>query len=184
MSVYYPASDSIEVFPTTKRGDTQKSARLITEQSFVSIVNRLLDIKSFVITRQFSYSKVDKRKFLIKNASSLEFNICGYYFKLTDTTKMINNFIDFIYYNDNAVIKGTSIYANIHTFMTGDYEELYGTDNNGTYDGLVLTLNKPLLSTDKYLKILEYDGSNWIIPEESLYKYTYDRIGSIDCGEI
>ena len=184
MRVYYPASDSIEVFPTTKRGDNQKSARLITEQSFVNIVNRLLDIKSFVITRQFSYSMGDSERPSIRNASSLEFNICGYYFKLADTAAMVNNFIDSVYDNGSTIIKGTSIYANIHTFMTGDYEELYGTDNDGTYDGLVLTLNKPLLSTDKYLKILEYDGSNWIIPEESLYKYTYDRIGYIDCGEI
>ena len=181
--VYYPASESVTAFPTTKRPVQYRSARLMTEQNLVNIVNKLLDVDAFVITKEFDCS-IDTTTQLIRNASSIEFNIHGYYFKLTDIASIVNKFVPSIVSDTNQVAQGTAIHANIHVFKTGEYEELYGTDIDGSYEGLILTLNKPLLSAYKSLKILEYDGSKWVIPEESRYKYHSDRLKSIDCGEI
>ena len=41
----YLASNKIDVFPSTKRGNVQVSARLMSEASMVDIVNRLIDMR-------------------------------------------------------------------------------------------------------------------------------------------
>jgi hypothetical protein len=172
MGVYYSTSSNIAVFPTTKRESSDRSARLLTEQNLVDIVNRLLDVKSFVITKDFNFNGI------------FEFNIYGYFFRISNIGDIINGLINLELSNGVTLDSNSAIYANIHTFTTGDYEELYGSDENGMYDGVIFTLNDHLSNTDKWLKILDYSTGSWNIPIESLSKFIGYSINPIDCGEI
>ena len=172
MGVYYPSSSNVAVFPTTKREINDRSARLLTEQNLVDIVNRLLDVKSFVITKKFEQN------------GSFEFNIYGYFFKIGNIGSIIDGLVTLEQANGVVVDENSCIYANIHTFLTGNYEELYGSDENDVYDGVVFTLNSPLSNTDKFLKILDNSSGSWDIPPESLTKFKGFSINPIDCGEI
>ena len=81
MGNYLANSSNIFVFPTTKREQINRSSRLLTEKNLVDIVNRLVDIESFVITRNFLYGE----------QSSLDFNIYGYYISIDDFDSVINS---------------------------------------------------------------------------------------------
>lgn len=172
MGAYYPASSNVAVFPTTKREINDRSARLLTEQNLVDIVNRLLDVKSFVITKTFNEN------------GPFEFNIWGYFFKIGNISSIIDLVVNSEVNNGAVIDDNSSIYANIHTFLTGNYEELYGSDENGIYDGVVFTLNDHLSNTEKWLKILDHSSGSWNIPPESLSKFKGFSINPIDCGEI
>lgn len=68
-------SENIRVFPCGGRNVTKDAnARLTTEYNLVSIINRLVDQGSFVITPTYSYSA--------NNANEFVFNIGGYLFTL------------------------------------------------------------------------------------------------------
>jgi hypothetical protein len=175
MGAYYADSTNIVVFPTTKREFGDRKSRLLTEQNLVDIVNRILDVKSFVITKNFVYN------------SSFEFNIYGYFFKVDNIGSLVDLIVDSETTNGIEINDNSCIYANIHTIVTGDYEELYGSDNNGSYDGVVFTMNNPLSNTEKWLKILKYstEYGKWIVPVESYAKFSGRSITSpIDCGEM
>ena len=178
MGNYLTNSSNIFVFPTTKREQINRSSRLLTEKNLVDIVNRLVDIESFVITRNFLYGE----------QSSLDFNIYGYYISIDDFDSIINSVT-----SGESVTSGSSIWANIFIYKTGDYEELYGADENGTYSGVIFTFNNPITGTDgngkvKNLKLVEFSNSSVssaFIPKSSLVKFSVDRFMSpIDCGEI
>ena len=47
----YLHTQSINVFPSTKRSNKQVSARVMTEASIVRIINKLLDREGCVITK-------------------------------------------------------------------------------------------------------------------------------------
>ena len=174
MGQYLSDSNNILVFPTTKREVNDRKARLLTEQNLVDIVNRLLDVDSFVITKDFDIN------------GSFEFNIHGYFFKIDDIGDIIRLIVDGETSGGSTINSGDCIYASIHTFITGDYEELYGVDENGSYDGVVFTLNEPIQNTDKFLKILQYSSSgNWFVPRSSYAKFDGNSlIDPLDCGEI
>lgn len=175
MGAYYANSTNIVVFPTTKRELNDRKSRLLTEQNLVDIVNRLLDVRSFVITKNFVYN------------GSFEFNIHGYFFKIANIGTLVDLIVNSELSNGLVLNNNTCIYANIHTFVTGDYEELYGSDDNGSYDGVVFTINNPLSNTDKWLKILKYSTEleEWVVPSESYAKFSGISLTSpIDCGEI
>ena len=185
----YPSSGSVKVFPTTKRGDQQRSARFITEKNIVNLVNNLLDKDSFIITKKVS------NDFDIAT-ENLEFNIGGYYFKVDEIDTIISNLISGI-----QPQIGDCVWANIFTYYTGEYEELYGYDEVVTineeslsvYKGLTFSYGLDGIGSAKSLKILEcvgfkdVDGANipvWSIPDDSLLKYSFDRIFDLDCGVI
>ena len=63
----YLNTQSINVFPSTKRSNKQVSARLMTEASIVGIINKLIDREGFVITKNED----------IYPEHSFEFNIFG-----------------------------------------------------------------------------------------------------------
>lgn len=174
MGQYLSDSNNILVFPTTKREVNDRKARLLTEQNIVGIVNRLLDVDSFVITKNFNIN------------GSFEFNIHGYFFKIDDIGDIIELIVNSEASGGTPISSGDCIYANIHTFVTGDYEELYGIDENGSYDGVVFTINEPLQNTNKFLKILEYSSSyGWSVPDSSYAKFDGNSlIDPLDCGEL
>ena len=181
MGAYVADSTNIVVFPTTKREVNDRKARLLTEQNLVDVVNRLLDVESFVITKNFNIN------------GSFEFNIHGYFIKISNIGDVVDLIVTGESNNGIVFDENTCIYANIHTFLTGDYEELYGSDENGSYDGVIFTLNSPLTNANnKYLKILQCTPTDdtppqykWYVPQNSYVKfYATSLLNPIDCGEI
>lgn len=170
-------SSSITVFPTTKRQKGNRSSKLLTESNLVNIINSLLDVESFVITDNIT-----------SNDSSIEFNILGYYFKISKISDILAEV--------NPTNLTHSIYANIYFMRSGDYKELYGTDVQDPvdstqyyYDGIYFTENEPDMSASGSLKILsrQLQGSlnnSWYIPYESKIRYMQRSFGNIDCGRI
>lgn len=177
MGNYLANSSNIFVFPTTKREQVSRSSRLLTEKNIVDIVNKLIDVESFVITRDYVYGI----------NSSMDFNINGYYINVDDFDEVIDSVVD-----GETLVAGSCIWANILIYKTGDYDELYGTDENNTYNGVIFTFNNPIPDQGsgvsvKKLKLIEFLSSSVnsaIIPQNSLVKFTADRINPIDCGEI
>lgn len=169
MANSYANSSDIFVFPTTKRemSGSSRSSRLFTEQNLVSIVNKLLDVESFVIS---------------DDGNVIYFNIYGYLFELSKQN--LGNLITNVT-QGSSVSKGSSIWANIFIEKTGDYEELYGIDENGSYTGVVFSLDSGMFNA-KNLKLLEYDGvSTWFVPDSSRVKFKYRSLQNpLDCGEI
>ena len=178
MGNYLANSSNIFVFPTTKREQISRSSRLLTEKNLVDIVNRLVDIESFVITRSFIYG----------GGASLDFNIYGYYISIDNFDLIIDSVT-----RGETITKGSSIWANIFIYKTGDYDELYGSDEDGVYSGVIFTFNNPITGIDgsgkvKNLKLVEFKDTSIesaFIPQTSLAKFTIERfMNPIDCGEI
>lgn len=115
----YMSSSKVDVFPSTKRGPAYASqSRLLSEKSFSRLVNQLVDRDSFII----KYDSDNK---------SIEFNIHGYYFKLS-------NFLQSL----PEASKATDLYACIEIDNTT--QELKGQDSaDGNYGGVYLTYKEP-----------------------------------------
>ena len=163
----YLASSDVTVFPSTVRGNTQRSARLISEENLVNIVNKLVDKDAFVISSEVGLQ-------------FLEFIINGYYFKVNYA-----NLIQQFPYS-------TDIFASIITGVNADaYTVLFGQDSQSNYEGVAFSGSEPAGElpdgqTRYNLKILTKSGGNWVIPKESLIKLKGFRIQDInvDGGEI
>jgi len=161
---YNTSSTNITVFPSSKRATSNvtttrsKSARLMSEYNLISLVNTILDVKSFVISNNETFD----------STNTIDFNICGYYFKVDDMADIITS-------NTNNF----DIYANI-SFATADgYTELQGQDSdgdNGSYTGVDFSFGSP--TTANNLKLLKYNSlsSSYYIPEESKLKYNVSGI--------
>ena len=80
------ASDNIRVYPCSNRNpESDYMARLTTEYNLVSIINRLVDMKSFCVsTFQGCYLGDDTTKSLISSIDEFMFNINGYLFNLNN----------------------------------------------------------------------------------------------------
>ena len=172
----YLKTANVQVFPSTKRANKQVSARLMTEQAIVGIVNKLVDRTGFVIT-------LDEN---INSASSFEFNIFGYYFKIESLSLITDLF-------ENTTI--TKIYGNIAIENSGDFAELYGQDDDDTllYSGISFTDTPATKATSldgkTYYTLLllkrdvstvegETIYSDWYVPSDSRVKF------ELDGGEI
>ena len=129
MGNYLANSSNIFVFPTTKREQVSRSSRLLTEKNIVDIINKLVDVESFVITRGYVYG----------SDSSIDFNIYGYYFNVSNFDDVVDAVT-----NGESISQSSSIWANIIINKIGDYDELYGTDENGEYGGVIFTFNGPM----------------------------------------
>lgn len=178
----YLSSESVYVFPSTKRGHKQVSARLLSEKTLSGIINKLLDTDGFVITKadEFAYE------------NPIQFNIHGYYFHVNNVQAIINALPP----------TSTLIYANIVLKEEGNYLQLQGQDDEtidpntsivtaSIYQGLNFTAQAPLQpQADEevhYILLLKRDSSDgeWYIPPESRYKFTKDSLDIIvDGGEI
>jgi hypothetical protein len=83
----YILSDKISVFPCGGRNATyDQFARLTTEYNLVSIINRLVDKKSFIVTSHNAFSGKEDAP-----SSSYMFNIGGYLFNVEGGIKFIIN---------------------------------------------------------------------------------------------
>lgn len=176
------ASSNIFVFPTTKReankGLENRTARLFTEKNLVDIINKLLDVNAFVISKSFS----------MNDNSILEYNMLGYLFRTKGIQSIIENVFGNITPESNTPV---SLWANIFISKVGDYEELYGIDDEvkGVYTGVVF-FDSPISNASQSLELLRYTEDlnglkSWIIPKSSKVKLSVESLPDpIDCGEI
>ena len=129
----YLPSTQIEVFPSTKRGSYQKSARLLSESNLVGLINQLLDVDSFVITSAYNATE------------PFEINIGGYYFSTTTNALDITGLF-------SIANNGQSIVASIQIQSLSDgIYELVGQDSNGEYNALNLDLATTSLTNAREL---------------------------------
>lgn len=162
----YLATEQITVFPSTKRADKQVSARLMTEQAIVGIVNRLIDRDGFVVTTddELQGDSGDKHVFA--------FNIHGYYFEISSYAELK------ALYNDDE--SAMNIYAHIFVDTTGNYTELFGQDDEGKYQGLQFSSNGTVENSNNreehklLLLTREAFESRWFVPNESRIKFELD----------
>ena len=149
-------SDNIRVFPSTRRTFQSSHSRQVTEANLVSLVNKLIDVDSFVITD--SISNVE---------DEFNFNIHGYYFSINDIgdlTDLFNSSTDI--YAVITIDKGTSD-------TPPEFYELDGLDENNNYEGVNFVDSLPSLNSNQYaLHILTKSGGDWSIPENSKFKFS------------
>lgn len=172
----YIKSSNIEVFPSTRRADYQLSARLMSEARIAGIINQLVDKEGFVITSEDNYS----------TSSPFEFNIKGYYFKITDLPSLFLSFAD-----------STSIYAQIRLQSNEGYMEIVGQDDahlavpdgtDGYYYGVNFLSLQPAEEVNSYfLKLFERSSvsDSWAIVPNSWDKFDSTSLDFIvDGGKI
>jgi len=195
MGNYLP-TDSIYVFPSSRRMNKQVSARLISEASLANIVNKLIETDGFVITPEPETGDYVDQGF--NPEEPFEFNVHGYYFYVDTAQNIIDSF---------AGTDPQKIYANIYLDKTTDpnYVELAGQDDyiNETgyeqdvlyYKGLTfsdtdLTAEGSEPQADYSLKLFEKEqlpssGTyGWVVPIESRLKFLYTFALGVDGGEI
>lgn len=155
----YFNSANVDVFPCVGRTiDSKRSARLVSEQMLTSLVNKLLNNDSFVIGI---------------TDTEIEFNLFGYYFKLTDETGIRDSLVAASKVNG---VNGTGeVYASINIVNTDGFAQINGQDDKNTkYTGLEIG-NAPISSTTenwKNLLLLKKIGDKWEVPQDSEIRYT------------
>lgn len=153
-------SDKIKVFPFGSKRSTDPLARVLNEQNIISIVTSVVDNKNYVI----SYDN-----------NIVEFVIQGYIFSidLTDFTDITR---------DSPIFA----YANITVDPVTGYTYLTGNDTTeldvSVFNGLTLTSMLPSedeVSLDSVLQLLDTDGEDWYVPDESQLTINVKRVASV-----
>lgn len=173
----YLASNKIQVFPSTKRGSYQPSARLMSEASLVNIVNKLIDTDGFVVTPDEDVVTTNSSGTITGQVTNkpFEFNIKGYYFIVSSLSDLISGFGSY-----------TNIYAKIHLNTTDNYVELAEQDDDNQYKGINFVTSVPSSPSagDYYLWLLAKPGSYWVVPIDSRVKFVYDFAIGVDGGDL
>lgn len=177
----------ITVFPSTKRGSFQRSARLFSEENIVNLATTLAEsyVMNFDTTTQV-----------------ISFIIHGYRFTI-DLSKndLISEFQNSTELYAYIKLESTAVEQNNANEIVEYYWELAGQDDmsTNTYLGITLVDTQPnFVDTinEKYfwLKLLVNDTtpsssfSDWIVPESSFARIPLEEIQgtieSINCGYI
>lgn len=197
MSIGYVETNDVFVFPSARRMNKQVSARLVSEASLASIINKLVDTDGFVITPAPETGEYVQQGFNPNEA--FEFNIHGYYFNITTAQKILDIF---------SGVSTDTIYANIYLDKTSDpnYIELAGQDGpvvnavdaTSMYQGLTFSTdnlselavdatNPPKADYSLLLFQKELVGvgtTDWVVPVLSRLKFYYTLALGVDGGEI
>lgn len=198
-------SNSIKVFPCGGRNsEFDVAAKLTTEYNLVSIINRLVDQKSFVVSD--TVPSITPGSSPSTFTTDFVFNLNGYLFSTTDATfgGLINNenevkgnyIVAYIYPegygNGGAYTQLSPLDATSIDFTTVEYGGIL--DNNGSFTGVEFGLVGPQSDDDTavtktQLPLLQYNGTKWIIPPDSKIKFRTTTDGSsrsvtIDDGEL
>lgn len=165
MSEYYVNSSKVEVFPSTRRSaQYASSARLLSEKSFARLVNQIVDRDAFII----SYNS---------DENTIEFNIHGYYFRVTDFSSAIQ-----------SISAGSKVYACIEINNTSS--ELYGQDDGTLYKGVYFTSTVPTEATSGntlyYLALGTVSSTGFSVYVDSYIAFNMGKVDlkTIDCGII
>ena len=147
------ASINVKAFPLAKYrspGSADNTSRLFYEQNVSNLIRQLIDTQGFVVSGSVSPQGVV--------TDTLCFNLYGYYFELTTGTNLI----------DTSVSDSNYVLASITLTSTSPYE-ISGQDNNGFYEGLIITNSLNNTMDGIFIVLLEKDSSgNWNIPESSI----------------
>lgn len=185
---YFPSAQ-INVFPATRR--TYSGARLnrlMSEASLTSIINKLVDCDSFVITTEDKFADITTETF--------EFNLHGYYFSV-DMAHLKREL-------STTFANAPAVYAKIIVEDKDGYQELVGqdeTDDNEvteasifTYKGLQLVnsmdrtagANQTVYILQLLEKVTSESGSSWRTPDSSYIKFQRRSvfIDLVDGGEL
>lgn len=173
----YLESNSIKVFPATRRTIQPSLARQVTEANLVSLINKLIDKDGFVVTKLTGNEQTDL---------DFSFNIHGYYF--TAALSLLK-----------TIGQGTNnVYAKItidtHSGVP-EFYELLGQDvipaggSSYEYQGIEFKNSEFTLGANEYgLHLLTQDSDgHWVVPESSQVKFylnSMQKLELIDGGVI
>lgn len=188
------AIDNVYVFPSVQKNSVE--SRSFTEENVANLIYNFVCRDAmgtsgspsgkrygFVITDTGADANNDPIPYEPSNDSIFEFNILGYYFKVT---------------GDFTVGFSEDIWASIKIKTVSEqnltpYNELYvntSTQENPFYYGVVFSDQEhiPVAETGETvysLKILSKDGDDWIIPNDSKIRFNPSTVGLdvIDGGE-
>ena len=207
MAAYNIKSEDVYVFPVANRPKYDPAGRLTTEYNLTSILNRLLDKKSFVVTQKDDNISITSGEF--------EFNINGYFFHIVDIKDLIDNLKSLGPQNEDVIRAEITLqgvgdegddgylknYKNqiLKSIYNGD-EEKNGSDQ-WFYKGISFNLCRYNTAEGKWgivenssgtliyddpsnpnsfytLNILEYRDSKFYIPEQSKIKFETNATGA------
>lgn len=157
-------SSKITVFPATKRDASYHiTSRALSESNLTSIVNRFIDKDGFVI----SYKD-----------NAIEFNIHGYYIKITDIGSVASSL------GGNEIWASISVSGGDDGFVTIDGQDAIPSQGSvSQYSGVDITTASK--GTGYYnLRLLKKVGSAWEVPAESEVAFTGRKLENIDGGDI
>ena len=130
----YLSSNTVRMFPSTKRGSTDRSAREFSEENITGIIQHVYDMDSFIISCAGDPNKTGAINWL-QDAGPLEFIIHGYYFKILNVATFISSMT-----SDTLMADATSLWACIYLNQDG-YIQIQGQDDNSLYQGLSIEKN-------------------------------------------
>ena len=174
---YLGSDDIIRIFPSTRRTFESANSRQVTEANLTVLINKLVDVDSFVIS---------------SGNGICEFNIHGYYFKINqgslETLASTNN------WNDIYATITIDTSSNIEAFYELDGQDTQPesseseeeTDGTGYYQGLDFT-GTPVNNENTYtLHLFTKVDEAWIVPPSSIIKFLPSSVDItlIDGGEI
>ena len=124
------STSNINVYPCANRTGTDINAYMNTEYNIVSIVNRLVDQKSFVVSNA------------IESSSKFVFNINGYLFtvdstELTGKTVKNNYLYAIICVGETSVGNTPTTTTTFKELIPIDVDVSEGMDNSGVFNGVV-----------------------------------------------
>ena len=163
----YLGQDKIRVFPSTRRTYGSAFARQVTEANLVEMINNLVDVDSFVVTKLVGG----------EDGTTTDFSFCIHGYNFTaNLGSMVDSF-------------KSDVYATITIDTTSDYPEFYelsGLDVNNNYEGVNFTDSVQTGTNEYCLHILTHESNGWVVPEESQLKFSIDSLGIdlIDGGII
>ena len=179
----YISSDKISVFPCGNRSDAYPNAKLTTEFNLTNIINKLINVESFVINKEYKTNNI---------VNDLEFNIKGYYFKLDSSavTTLVSQFSSS--HSIYAIIKITDVESGDYSFK--ELQNIadgsgHTLDVGSEFQGLKFDSASSSNTNEYSLKVLEKSGSTWIIPEGSKIRFKSiandnSRLIIVDDGEL
>lgn len=161
----YLDSNNVVVFPIAKERVTMPGTRLFTEQNVSNLIRQLLSngSKGFIISSE-----------TIDGSWVIEFNLLGYYFKISGINESWIQSIATDEDISNDSITGVYACINIDDLTN----EIIGQDTDGKYEGLNLLFIEPT-SSDNYIKLLSYKNNTLSLPSMNI-GFATALIGGID----
>lgn len=176
MATFNLSSASVTMFPSTKRGASQPSAREMTEEAMTRVYRENSSKESYII----SVGGDSDMDYIIDWSHAndpLEFMLHGYNFVLEDTSDFLDSALQ---QAPNAV----SLWGHISINQIG-YKQIQGQDDHGLYLGLKIEtdLDDPeqgqLIGNYRhyFIKLLEkHTDGEWYVPLGSYKRIDEDKL--------
>ena len=200
----YLNAENINSFPSSKRASVNK---LMTENSVTRLINRLIDMDSFVITNGLHTNNDFLTDIPVsvwdQDFADLEFVIRGYYFSIShkDYNSGMSFLLTYMQFEPSDMAEHT-LYAGIFIDKSDkNFPELWGQENSpdNEYKAIVFYIDGDVPeepngyntgNLDFYslplVKYKQQEDGKWgmVVPITSLFKFSSKSISNIDGGEI